>query len=103
MSTFRRSFLSRIGSVADVWLDEDPAHERLVMNLKWLMKNRPSDTELIMSDLRRAMLRSVDTLPDDVRTSIKRQLESVSESEYERRLGLSEPLAAPDQLQLFTD
>lgn len=103
MSTFRRSILDRIGSVADVWLDEDPAHERLVTSLKWFTKNRPSDTELIMSDLRRAMLRSVDTLPDDVRTSIQRQLEAVPESAYERRLGLSEPIDVPGQLQLFTD
>ncbi len=106
MSFKWQAIMKRLGSVAEVWQEHDPAHERLVHQLKLHTEDRPSDFEMVGGDLHRAMSVCLTTIQYDDRTQRVRDHLDVwvpANRGYLKRLGLEPTGSTQGQLSLFGD
>ena len=83
------NILDGMSSIVAGRRSEDEIHARLLQRMGEVVDNRPGDSEMVMLDLRRALLRFADTMPPDERETIRRELDAERPPEFERRIGLA--------------
>ncbi|MBL4698802.1 MAG: hypothetical protein JKX70_08200 [Phycisphaerales bacterium] len=82
------NILRGAGSTLEVWPAPLPEQSEFDREMEQFLKDRPSDLESILMDLRRSMISELDKLPDHERSTMQRRLRSEYQFEYERKIGL---------------
>lgn len=94
------NILRGAGSTLDIWPVQLPAQSAFGREMDQFLKDRPSDFEAILMDLRRSMIAELDKLPDHERSAMQRRLRPEYRFDYERRIGLGNGSQFNDEHQL---
>lgn len=94
------NILRGAGSTLEIWPARLPAQSKFDREMDQFLKDRPSDFEAILMDLRRSMIAELDKLPDHEQSAMQRRLRPEYRFEYEKRIGLSNRSQQGDEHQL---
>lgn len=105
MRSTLRNILDGVASAFRPVPESDRMHEEFRKQLDAALEGRPGDFEMVMLDLRRVILRNLDTIPPHERRRVREQLDASRVFDFERRLGLDDYAGSErepnGQLELF--
>lgn len=91
-----RQILIDVGSLLDLCPAKLPVSSEFDKELQDFSRDRLSDHDMVLADLRRVMLDELGTLPEHERTRIESELRPDARYSFEERLGLGTRRPAAD-------